>query len=219
MDRTKLEQYRTKLLDKRAALERAKIMQEEYLKLKASHDSIQDLSRRCLNHLTRLEQLKKVVDCEDASFRERRITFLSEHITQELLKIFPTKGYQAKIDCDFKRGSGMATLTLLDKYDVERIPEITEGKLCQYLISFASTVGAIKGLNTNNIYIDEAFGVSSSSNLPKIGDILQSTAQEGIQLILISQNSNLYANIERREIHLEFNDLTDSSSVTEIIDF
>ncbi len=219
MDKSKLDFYRNKILDKRAALERARVLQDEFLKTKAKYNSVTNLEIKSHNHLVKLEQLLKVLEKEDADFRERRIRFLSEHITQELLKIFPTEGYQARVDCDFKRGAGRATLTLIDKYGVERIPEITEGKLCQYLISFASTVGAVKGLNTNNIYVDEAFGVSSTDNLPKIGDILKSTVEDGMQLILISQSAELYANIPRREIHLKLDEFCDASTVENVIDF
>lgn len=219
MDRAKLDFYRNKILDKRAALERAKVLQAEYMKTKTHYDRVTDLEKRSYNHLVKLEQLLKIIEKEDSDFKERRINFLNDHITNEILKIFPSKGYVAKIDCDFKRGSGTATLTLIDKYGRERIPEISEGKLCQYLISFASTVGAVKGLNTNNIYVDEAFGVSSTSNLPKIGDILKSTVEDGMQLILISQNAELYSSIPRREIHLKLDEGTDVSVVEDIVDF
>lgn len=219
INRNMIEAYQHLVLDKHAELERAKVLNAEYEKVAIKAQTLERLQDSCYRHLLKLEQLKKIIDKEDASFRERRITFLSEHITQELLKIFPAEGYTAKIDVDFLRGNGTATLTLIDKYGVERIPEITEGKLCQYLISFAATVGAVKGLGTNNIYVDEAFGVSSTDNLPKIGDMLNATVEEGMQLVLISQNAGLYSDIPRREICLELNSITDSAEVVEVIDF
>lgn len=219
IDRSKLDFYQRRLLDKRAALERASVLADEYKRVKSSLNKIEDLQNSVVRHITKLEQLSRIVDKEDADFRKRRITFLSEHVTNELAKIFPCEGYQATIDCDFKRGNGTASLTLIDKYGIERIPEVTEGKLCQYLISFASTVGAVKGLNTNNIFIDEAFGVSSSGNLPKIGEILKSTVDDGMQLILISQNSALYEDIPRREIHLKLDEVLDCSKVEKVIDY
>lgn len=61
----------------------------------------------------------------------------------------------------------------------------------------------VKGLNTQTVYVDEAFGVSSKANLPKIGEILQESINDGLQVILISQSSELYNSVSRREIHLE----------------
>jgi hypothetical protein len=218
MTKAELEYYQEKIINKKAALENAKVINAKREELTYKYNHVYSLRRKCNNHVLKLEQLLKIINQEDAAFRERRIAFLNEHVTEELLKIFPSKGYEAKIDCDFKRSNGIATLTLKDKYGIERIPEITEGKLCQYLISFASTVGAVKGLGTNNIYIDEAFGVSSSNNLPKIGEIIANTVEGGLQIILISQNSGLYTDIPRREIHLLLDETEDVARVEKIED-
>lgn len=214
-----LESYQHLLLDKRAALERAVVVNEEKTKLQAQMNELTELQNKCYSHLLNLETLLKIVMKEDANFRERRIAFLNEHITKELLKIFPAEGYQAKIYCDPKRGAGNAFLVLVDKNGKERIPKVTEGKLCQYLISFASTVGVVQGLNTDNIYIDEAFGVASEGNLPKVGEILKNTAKDGVQIVLVSQNSALYRDIPRREIHLRLSPVTNSSNIEQVIDY
>lgn len=219
VDEAKFNLFRTKLSDKRAALERAKAVNDQYIHLQTEVTKLQELQQRCYQHNLKLSQLNKVLEAEDAAFRKRRITFLSDHITEILLKIFPADGFKAQIDCDFKRGSGVANLTLKDKYGYERMPDISEGKLCQYLISFASTVGAVESLHAVSVYIDEAFGVSSADNLPKIGEMLQSTSDNGMQIILISQKADLYSEIPHREIHLLLDKNTDTTSVLEIKDY
>ena len=113
------------------------------------------------------------------------------------------QGFKAEITCDFKRGNNKASLRLIDRAGNVHLPYLSEGKLCQYLISFATTIGVVKGLNTQTVYVDEAFGVSSKANLPKIGEILQESINDGLQVILISQSSELYNSVSRREIHLE----------------
>lgn len=219
MNREDLDAIRVQLNNKKIALERAKAINDKYIQVQSDIARLQLLQDQCYKHRIKLEQLTKILEKEDASFRTRRINFLNDHVTEELLKIFPSKGFKAKIDCDFKRGSGLATLYLIDKNNVERSPDITEGKLCQYLISFASTVGAIKSLQASNIYIDEAFGVSSTENLPKIGEMLLDTVKDGTQLILISQKADLYSEISHREIHLELNEAEDTARVVKVEDF
>lgn len=99
------------------------------------------------------------------------------------------QGFKAEITCDFKRGNNKASLRLIDRAGNVHLPYLSEGKLCQYLISFATTIGVVKGLNTQTVYVDEAFGVSSKANLPKIGEILQESINDGLQVILISQST------------------------------
>lgn len=211
--------YQRRIQDCKVTIEKAKVLNQKYDSLKVSLDSIQSKQQKLYQHCLKLDQLIKLIDQEDAAFRKRRISFLEDKITQELAKIFPTEGFIANIDCDFKRGNGHASLTLKDKYGNERMPEVSEGKLCQYLISFASTVSAVKGLQSTNIYIDEAFGVSSENNLPKIGDIISSTIEEGMQIILISQKADLYGDIPRREIHLKKDYANDVTNVEKICEF
>lgn len=219
MDRSILESYRHSLNNKLIALEKAKEMNQRYEALQALLQKTSSVLEDSIQQTIRLERLIKMIDKEDSEFKERRITFLKDRITLELQKIFPEDAFTASIDCDFKRGNGTASLTLKDKYNIERSPDITEGKLCQYLISFAATVATVKGLSSDNIYIDEAFGVSSEANLPRIGEIIANTVKDGMQIILVSQKPELYNEIPRKEFHLSKDSVQDVSYIESVEEF
>ena len=207
MNTSKLERdlaiYDRKIVDKKLELERVRMRNKQIEQLRQKESDLQELLQEVQNYRDNLHTLNAIVHNEDNAFKERRIGYLNDEITENLLKIFPSKGFTARIDCDLKRGTGKASLRLIDKEGRVHIPYISEGKLCQYLISFAATIGAVKGLDTNTVYIDEAFGVASADNLPEIGEILQDSVSENLQIILISQNKSLYEEIPHRLIALE----------------
>lgn len=144
---------------------------------------------------------------------------LSNYITEEIAKIFPNEGYTAKINYDYKNRNKVATLSLIDLKGHESSPEICEGLLLQYLISYSVVIAIAKALNISNLYIDEAFGAASSDNLPKIGDRIKDSVADGIQTLMITQREELYADIPRREIVLEKNPNTKSVQIVSCKDY
>ncbi|NBH96596.1 hypothetical protein D7Y41_02625 [Anaerotruncus sp. 1XD22-93] len=196
------EYYREKILEKKLQLERSKVMNQELLKLNAKKDAIQQVKDDLSAYVDLLFYLKRTVLAEDTAFRERRVEYLNNVITEELQKIFPHSGLQAKIAYNDKYSRTKATLRLVDSDGYSRKPKIAEGKLCQYLISFAAVNGVVRSLGYSNIYVDEAFGVSSPENLPRVGESLQQSIDSGMQIVLVSQNPALYESIPRQEIHL-----------------
>lgn len=215
--------YKRRLMEKRLQLERSKVINEEVKKLRIRVDAIDEMLFDVVGQLNSLKKLETIITKESDSFRERRVTYLDDQITDALSVIFPEKDFKAKIQYDFKYGSSKAYLRLKDRKGNNRSPFVTEGKLCQYTIGFISTVSTVVGLGASIIFIDEAFGVSSKKNLPKIGEMIQSYADTGLQFIIISQSSDLYADIPRREIHLELekgiSQDYDKVALTKVIDF
>lgn len=54
------------------------------------------------------------------------------------------------------RGKNYAQLILYDRDGNERMPFVQEGKMCQYLISFAAVKGVTTALGSDTMFIDEA---------------------------------------------------------------
>lgn len=184
-------------------LEKAKegnVARGELLKQKNEMDSIYADS---IVYLDKLQLLKNAVINESNQYRTRRLEYLNNLITESLSKVFPEKGYVADVSCDFNRRD---TVTLELKNSLGRYidPEMQEGMLLQYLISFSAMSGIAKGLGSKILYIDEAFGASSMENLPKVGELLSELVNNGIQIILVSQNPLLYDEIPRKEFFLEY---------------
>ena len=100
-----------------------------------------------------------------------------------------------------------------------RKPQMSEGKLCQYLISFAAVYSVVKSLGGSSIYVDEAFGVASTARLGDVGEMLNKCVHDGMQIILVSQKADLYCEIPHREIVMHKDSISDSVIIDNITDY
>lgn len=192
---------------------------EKIEKIRAKKDSVEALLEKIDKYIRNLKFLLKVIVIEETRFRERRLDFVNKSITQSLDLIFPDENFAAFVDCDINRDKGYAQLFLRDPDGNDRIPSIQEGKMCQYLISFAAIVAVTSALNSSSIFIDEAFGAASEDNIQKMGPVLERLARNGMQIILVSQNSTLYENIERREICFHKDPLSRKVIIDDVKDY
>ena len=202
--------FRDRIHAKELQLERVKLCNEQIQELNAKRLQAELVLQKVAEYVDDLCILRAMVVSESQDYKQRRLEYLNNSITEEIANIFPEEEFKAKIETDFKHGSDKARLVLLDKNGNKRIPKITEGKLYQYTLSFSSTVGTIKALNYHNIFVDEAFGVASQEKLVKLSGILGGVLYAGIQTILVSQRSELYQSLPRREFRLYKEYETDS---------
>lgn len=156
-------------------------------------------ARECIDIL-KLVQTAAIKEAND--YQTRKIEALNDTITAAISKIFPTRRVTAKLQCDFSR-TEKAYLVLYDENGDSFTPGISEGKLMQYLISVSGVEAITKNLGVSNIFIDEAFGVARVDHLEDLGELLQGFINDGMQILVIAQNSILYHNLPRHEIHLE----------------
>ena len=212
------EYIRKKITEKRLNLERVISSNKEYEKIKAEKIAGEEIVARLDKYLIDLNQLKDNVSLEDKEYRNRRIKFLSDQITDMLYRFFPDKGFEAKINFDDKRRVSNAGLKLIDKSGVERNPELSEGMLLQYLISYAAINAVLDSVDKHIIFIDEAFGVASQQNLPKIAEMLQQSCESGMQIILATQNPLLYNSIPHKVFQLELDPVEDKVMVGDVIE-
>ena len=157
-----------------------------------------------LNELLNLNKLLMVaIGEEEVSYKERRIGYVDDKITERLQHIFPQKSLVAQTDCDFKRFQTKLRLYLLDRNGYKRPPFVTEGKGAQQLISYTAAESSLSLLGKNKIYLDEAFSNASEQTQLKIQEILGKSVRDGFQVILIAHSPLIYQELPRREIHLE----------------
>lgn len=220
-----IDYYKSKIMEKTITCEKGRVLNEESRRIKAEIAKLEEILSNIQAQLDSMSNIKVVTSKENDGFQKRRVKYIEDQITNALAVIYPEDDFTAKIEYDFKYGSSKAYLHLEDGKGNDRLPFMTEGKLCQYLISFISIVSTVMGLGASEIFIDEAFGVSSENNLPKIGKMIKSHSDDGIQFIIIAQNSDLYADIPRREIRFHKEPATDGFELSgkvvidEIIDF
>jgi len=74
-------------------------------------------------------------------------------------------------------------------------------------------------LGVNNLYVDEAFGVAAPEILGEIGQVIQHHVDNGMQIVIISQNPGLYQDLPRHEIRLKTNTATNEVIVESEIDY
>lgn len=210
--------FERKLYQKHAELERARVTNEMREKVESRKSEVEEVTLELEKYLFDLKRLRAVLETEDRDFKNRRLDYVDSLITDSLSAIFPDDGLKAKLHCEFNRKNGV-DLELVDKYDNELSPDICSGKLQQYLISFAAVAGIANGLGIKQLYVDEAFGVAAPSILGEIGKVIQKSVDNGMQIILIAQNSGLYQDLPRREIKLKKSVETDAIEVVSEEDF
>lgn len=168
---------------------------------------------------TRLENLLLRCKTEYSKFREDRLSFLEEAIQESFDSIFPDEKIIPKLEYEPYRGKNVAKLKLIvpDGYGGESTLQSKNASgLQKQLISFLGAVTVCDLLGLNKIFIDEAFGNSSTENKQKLGKILQVYSESGMQVFLISQDVSLYQDLTRREIHIEKSVVPNKMGVTKV---
>lgn len=194
--------YERRIADTAASLERARVVNDQVDTLREEHDNIRSVASEVQLYRDDLSLLKTAVTTEINEYQNRRIEYLNNLITDSLAEIFPERGWIADIRCDFSR-KNICKLVLKDRNGHVSLPKVGQGKLLQYLISFAAVAGITKGLGYNNLFIDEAFGVAAVKRLSDIGDIIKKQIEDGMQIILVSQNPSLYNQLPRHVYNLK----------------
>lgn len=210
--------YRNKLLKKQQELADSKAVQNKRDKILKYLQEARELKNSFSIKIDDFSIFDNIVNKEDVAYRKRRINYLEEYVTANLASIFPTEGYKAKIDCDFKYKQSRVSLELLSKNDEVRIPEVCEGRMCRQLISFSASASLTESLGKKMFYMDEAFAASDSENLSKLGKILKTLLDKDFQIFLIEQHSESYRDLPRREIRLEKDAVKEIASVESIKD-
>lgn len=192
-------------------LERAKMNNAKLERLQSLAREADRVLHVVTEYYTSLECVETAVIREAKEYQNRRVDHLNAVITEAVNEIFPNDDYVAKLNCEYLR-SDSARLRLVDKYGNEHIPAICEGKCMQYVISFASVSAITKGLGCNALFVDEAFGVANVSRMSDIGKLIQKNIDSDMQLVLIAQNNALYNELQRHEIHLHTEYVSDSET-------
>lgn len=194
--------YMQKLRNARIQLEKDRLNNEKVDYYKKCLNELECLCDRAEQYTDSLKLVEAAVIKEIHDYQIRKIDYLNDLITKAISRIFPQRKVRAELKSDFSR-TDKVSLLLYDDMDNMFIPYVCEGKLMQYLISVSAVAAITKSLSCSNIFIDEAFGVARMDHLEDLGDLLQSFVDEGLQVVVISQNPALYNSLKRHEIHLK----------------
>ena len=216
--RSKLAVVRNKIGLLNSEIERAQYVNESRRKLLTEKSRLEELIEDTTVYLNTLKVVQSRTIKENDDFKTRRLNLLNAEITDSLAKVMPEKSFRANVKCDFNRKNRVIT-SLIDANGAEFSPKMSNGKLVQYVTTFSGISGIVKALGIKNLYVDEAFGVSSINRLPAVGDYINSLVGQGIQIILVSQNDGLYRDIPRREFHLKFESTGNRAILEKVVDY
>lgn len=194
--------YMQKLRNARIQLEKNRLNNEKVDHYRKCLNELGSLCDRAEQYTDSLKLVETAVIKEIHDYQIRKIDYLNDLITEAISRIFPQRRVRAELKSDFSR-TDKVSLLLYDDMDNVFMPYVCEGKLMQYLISVSAVAAITKSLSCSNIFIDEAFGVARMDHLEDLGDLLQSFIDEGLQVVVISQNPALYNSLKRHEIHLK----------------
>lgn len=140
-----------------------------------------------------------------SKYQQDRIKFLEVSLESNINFLFPDRGFTPHIDYDIYRNKIKSKLVLVDPDKNVRTPEITEGDFLQQLVGYTSAISILRLLNCKTFFIDEAFSNASGASKDKMQPIIYNyTVKDGLQTIMISQSNECYADLPRREFHLEY---------------
>ena len=186
--------------------------------LTAKLNQVNALNEKLEQYGQQLRIIRAACITTEHNYQTRRINYLNTLITDALHEVYPEEDYTAKIIYDYER-KDTVRLELQDRFGHVSSPEVGQGQLMQYVISLIAVVGITSGLGYKNLFIDEAFGVAAASKLPDLGEILNRYVKNGMQIILVSQNSDLYNGIPRRVFGLKKDASTGITTVVKTEDF
>lgn len=217
-ERSFLDSCRASLFDFKDKLNEGKRINQERDRIVRKLDKAKEARRKLEIISKAYKYLNELVIAEDRNFKNSRLEFISDAITETLYHLFPDEGFEAKLVCDFNRGM-KTNFILKDSTGRSGMVHISEGKLLQSQVSYAAATSIARSLSANKIYLDEAFAVSSPTNLSKISDITRKFIESGMQIFMIEQYSNGYKDLPRREIHLTKDPITKKVEKPVIIDY
>lgn len=211
---------KNKLIEEKVNLDFAKENNNKIIKYKQEYEDALEVRTEYEQYIKALDIYHKLCIRESNNYKNKRLEYLCSFIDDKLSIIFPDEDFKSRIVTDDR---GSVQKTYLELYvegsDEVEIPEVNQGKLCQQLLSFSSSVALVKSLGINRIFLDEAFSASASKNLTKIGSILKTMIDDGMQIILIEQEQEVYKDLPRREIYVEKDSLEKETKVIYEKDF
>ena len=192
---------------------------KEFNNIKINYDKVVQMEKDAEDYMDTLKIIYERGVIEGNEYKKRRIDFLEKYIGENLAEIFPDEEFQCKINYEKKNGKAKASLTLIDRNGEERLPRMSEGKLCRQLVSYSACIAMCECTDNKKLYMDEAFYASSPENLAKISGLLKRLIKEDFQIILIAQTDDIYKDIPHREITLEKDLLENKVNIVSIIDY
>lgn len=201
--RFEFKELNSKLASAKSNLAFAKENNSKLLHYKKEYEDSLETRAQYEEYIKSLDLFHRLCVQEANRYKNKRIGYMCKFIDDKLDIVFPDEQFTSEIVTDFKSNANKTYLQLrhMNTDEIE-IPGVNQGKLCQQLLSFSSATALIKCLGIKSMFLDEAFSASAPQNLTKIGSILKSMVGDGMQIILIEQEDDVYKDIPRREIYV-----------------
>lgn len=152
-----------------------------------------------------LTMLEAIIAQQETKWQDSVLRALEAEIVQALSFVYPTDGYTVSLSARVYRGKIRVEGTVRSYFTNEMPGELSESQGClfQQIVSFAALVQIMKILGVDTVYIDEAFSGVARTNIPKINRLLQHYKEQGCNIIMIAQDTNIALGIEANTLILE----------------
>ncbi|MFQ9249550.1 MAG: hypothetical protein ACLR3R_20090 [Clostridium paraputrificum] len=164
--------------------------------------SVDDYLDIAPTYVSALNSILMTTKDEYSKYQSNRVAFIENSLAEILALLFPNEFFIPKLNYSLERRNIRCELIFTDADGNERHPRITEGDFMKDLIAFTSAIKVLELVGSKTFYIDEAFSHASLSNKEKMGNVIGSYIDEGLQMILISQSAECYQNLPRKEFYL-----------------
>lgn len=174
------------------------------------NDALQrkDLHQTQVNFVLGLSEHLKSLDLaitnKESEWRDSILGVLSSEIVNDLAFVYPSDGYQVKLDAHVLRGKIHISATVTSTFAKDFPGRIrgTQGRLFQQVVSFSALIGVMELLGIKTVYIDEAFSGSSKKNVKKLNKLLLHLRERGFNLIIIAQDITMAEGIPANRMFL-----------------
>ena len=175
------------------------------LRMKARLDSTINYLELAVPYRDTCELILNTTKSTYSSYQEGRVKFIENSLDEVIAELFPKFTFKTDLDYSVFRNKIQCDLRLIDAHNNIRYPRITEGGFMKQLIGFCSAIKIMQLMGAKTFLLYEAFSNASSLNKEKMAEIIKGYLDSGIQLILISQSSECYDTLPRREFTLDTN--------------
>lgn len=149
---------------------------------------------RYINNLKgSLQIFNGIVVESEKDWQDKVLRSLEAEVVEYLSYVYPTDGYRLMLKTRVLRGKVHVEGEVHSYFlgDVSGEISDTQGRLFQQVVSFAALLAIMKILGEETAYFDEAFSGASKANVVKVNRLLKHVQEEGLNVILIAQDTTM----------------------------
>lgn len=163
-----------------------------------------------------LRLINGIIVDRERQWQEQVQQLIETKIVEYLSYVYPADGYSVSLTTRILRGKVHVDGEVHSYFASQISGDVseTQGRLFQQVVSFAALVAVMEILDVKTAYMDEAFSCAAKANIGKLNALLQHVKEEGFNLVLIAQDTNIAQGIDANVLFLQ-RSLDNKTTVTQ----